>query len=113
MNAALRNVNLRRDLAKALRMHRYERTPTGLYFPQARMHVGGVFEHWVNDGAHAIDPNIVVNEGLNYLLDAALSAATPLTAWYIAPFAADVTPGASLTAATFTATTTEFTNYDE
>lgn len=57
--------------------------------------------------------NRVVDQGLNYIMNAALRGEGVLTTFYIAPFAANVTPAANLTAATFAATTTEFTNYDE
>jgi len=67
--------------------------------------VGGIFtyEH-VRDGK-VIDswdqPNIVVDEGLNYILDAALSAGTPITTWYVALFKNNYTPIAANVAATF------------
>lgn len=58
-------------------------------------------------------PNRVVNEGLNYLLNAAFRGEGVVSNWYIAPFAANVTPAANVTAATFASTLTEFTNYTE
>jgi len=67
--------------------------------------IGGIFtyEH-IRDGK-VIDtwkePNIVVNEGLNYILDAAFSAGSPLTSWYIALFKNNYTPIAANVAATF------------
>lgn len=57
--------------------------------------------------------NRVVDQGINYILNAALRGEGVLSAFYIAPFAANVAPAANLTAASFTATMTEFTNYDE
>lgn len=59
-------------------------------------------------------PNRVVDQGLNYILNAAFVAGTSLPGgWYIAPFAANVTPAANTTAANFASTLTEFTNYTE
>lgn len=58
-------------------------------------------------------PNRVVDQGLNYALNAALRADGVISAWYLAPFAGNVTPNASVTASNFASTLTEFTNYDE
>jgi len=67
--------------------------------------IGGVFTYsQIRDG-EVIDtweePNIVVNEGLNYTLDSAFSAGTPITAWYIGLFKNNYTPQASDVASTF------------
>lgn len=58
-------------------------------------------------------PNRVVDQGLNYLLNAAFRGEGVISQWYIAPFAANVTPAANTTAANFASTLTEFTNYTE
>lgn len=71
------------------------------------------FGFQVNDGPEIWTPNRVVNQGLNYILNAAFRGEGVISAWYIAPFAANVSPTAGLTAANFTATQTEFTNYSE
>lgn len=47
------------------------------------------------------DTNIVVDEGLNYILDAAFSAGTPLTAWYVGLFKNNYTPVYNNVASTF------------
>lgn len=60
-----------------------------------------------------ISPNIVVTEGMNYILSAAMDGAAPITAFYIAPFSGNVTPVASWTGANWVANATEFTNYVE
>ena len=67
--------------------------------------IGGIFtyEH-IRDGK-VIDtweePNIVVNEGLNYTLDSAFSGAAAITAWYIGLFKNNYAPQATDVAATF------------
>lgn len=58
-------------------------------------------------------PNIVVNEGRNYILGGALGAATQLTQFYIAPFSNNYTPLITDTAATIVASAGEQTGYDE
>jgi hypothetical protein len=47
------------------------------------------------------DSNIVVDEGLNYILDSSLSAATVITTWYLGLFKNNYTPIAGNVAATF------------
>lgn len=61
----------------------------------------------------AWEPNRVVDQGLNYMLNAALRGEGVVSAYFLAPFAGNVTPAAGLTAATFASTMTEFTNYTE
>jgi len=57
--------------------------------------------------------NRVVNQGINHLLNAGLRGEGVISAFYIAPFVADITPAATVTAATFNSTLTEFTNYSQ
>ena len=57
--------------------------------------------------------NRVVDQGLNYLLNAAFRGEGMISTWYIAPFATNVTPAANTTAQNFASTLTEFTNYTE
>lgn len=101
------------EFLRAIRNHKYEIAQNGLFFPAAKVILGGHFEHSLNKGPWIVEPNIVPTEGMNYLLETGLRAGTAASNWYIAPFAANVTPGLTLTAATFTSTTTEFTSYSE
>lgn len=70
-----------------------------------KLKVGGTFtfEH-VRNG-EVIDtweqPNLVVDEGLTYALDAAYSGGTPITTWYIGLFKNNYTPIAGNVASTF------------
>lgn len=97
---------------------RYERMENGeIYIPVARVRIGGVFEHEVirdgkSLGVHR-DHNIVVNEGLNHILDVQFHAATQITTWYVGIFEGNYTPLATDTAANITANSTECTAYDE
>lgn len=76
---------------------------------------GGMFhvEH-IRDG-RVIDEfdihNLVTNQGLNYVLGAALTSTTQLTTWYLAPFEGNYTPVATDTAASIVANSTENTTY--
>lgn len=78
-----------------------------------RLRWSGQFGFSINGGEYIWTPNRVVDQGLNYFLNAGLRAEGAQANWYVAPFAANVTPAASLTAATFASTLTEFTNYAE
>ena len=88
-----------------------------IYLPKAKIWLGGVFEHEVIRNGKSLglcyDPNIVVNEGLNSILDIMFHAATQITAWYIGIFEGNYTPVATDTAANITANSTECTAYDE
>jgi hypothetical protein len=71
---------------------------------------------WViDDGKGWVDRpnNIIVTEGLNYLLDVALGGGTQYATFYTFPFAGNVTPVSTWTAANVTANSTEITAYDE
>jgi len=71
----------------------------------SQLEIGGyfTFEH-IRDGK-VIDTwdtkNIVVDEGLNYALDAAFSGGTTITSWYVGIFKNNYTPLSTDTAATF------------
>lgn len=105
-----RTPELRRDFANS----KYERTEEGgVFFSRGNVLISGVLSTQLNDGPWIDTPNLIVNEGLAYLLNVGLSAGAQLAAFYVAPFAANVTPVATLTAANFTATQTEHTNYTE
>jgi hypothetical protein len=57
--------------------------------------------------------NIIVTEGRNHILDVTYHAAAQITTWYLCPFEGNYTPVAGDTAATFPASSTECTAYDE
>lgn len=81
------------------------------------MPVMGVFEleHRRNGKliGRDISSNIVTTEGLNHILSVVLGAGSAVSPWYVALFEGNYTPVAGLTAATFTASATECTAYDE
>lgn len=58
-------------------------------------------------------PNIVTNQGLDYWLDAALSGATPITAWYVGVSKSNTTPLSSHTYASPGYTEIAGTDVDE
>ena len=81
------------------------------------MPVMGVFEleHRRNGKliGRDIASNIVTTEGLNHILSTVVAGGSQVSPWYVALFEGNYTPVAGLTAATFTASATECTAYDE
>ena len=105
---------IREEVLRRLRAQDFEvRGDGSIAVPAVGLSFAGFWETSVNGGAWQIDPNIVTNEGMLHILDVALDQGTANSAFYIAPFSGNVTPGATWTAANFTSNSTEFTNYDE
>lgn len=81
------------------------------------MKTGGVFTFELVRGGKVIDTwqskNLVVDQGLNSLLDVYLHGSTQLTSWYIGLFEGNYTPVATDTAANIKANSTECTAYNE
>lgn len=95
----------------------YEKSAGGILMPKAGIVTGGVFQIDHVRNGEVIDsweePNLVVNEGLNKLLDVMFGGATQITTWYVGLFEGNYTPVATVTAATITAASTECTAYTE
>ena len=86
-----------------------------LLVPKARQIIGGRFLGKIIRNRRVIDEfeceNIVVNQGLNYLLGASLGAQSVVTTWFVALFSNNYTILASDTAATISANAGEVTQY--
>ena len=98
-------------LARAIDDGRFEETELGLLVPSQRVMVSGRFFYGKRGEELEYSDNLVVTEGLNYLVGVALKGVTAITTWYIAPFSGAVTVQAAWTAANFTANSTEVTAY--
>lgn len=103
------------EFVRYLRNYQYERTgdERGLYFPKAKAFISGTYIHDVNGQDERQDPNLLPDEGLIYLLSVGLNNGTKLSTWYLALYAANYTPLANLTAASFPATASEITSNTE
>lgn len=81
------------------------------------LRVGGRFEIQHIRGGEVIDvedvTNLVVNEGLDHLLNTVFHGGTPVSTWYLGLFEANYTPTPTVTGATIAAAATECTAYDE
>lgn len=95
----------------------YARSEGGILLPDQKLQIGGVFHGQIVRDGKVIDewedPNLVVDEGLNALLNIMFHGDTQIGTWYLAPFEGNYTPVAGVTAATITAASTECTAYDE
>lgn len=98
-------------VARDIRNHAYEKTENGILLPGSRLFIGGAFKHALNDEPAAIDANLFVNQGLDYLLNAAFGGGAQIPAFYLAPFSGNVTPVATWQASNFATNATEFTAY--
>jgi hypothetical protein len=101
------------ELRRALRNHHWERSASGIVFPASKLVASGLFVTDVNGRDVREDPNLVVNEGLNAMLDIMLHASTQITTWYVSLSSGNVSPAATWTAANYVANATEFTTYTE
>jgi len=99
-----------KNLHKELKNGKYEfNDDGGLYLPKSNVNIGGTFNHWLNDDLSTMehDPNIVVNQGLDYLLDAAMANGTVKPNWYVGIFKGNYTPTATTTAQDINTAATE------
>jgi hypothetical protein len=97
----------------AIKAGEYEQTEEGIYLPTEKAMIGGYFEVSKRGEDVEVSRNLVVNEGLNYVLRAAVGETAGISSWYIALFSGDVAVAAGWTALTFDTSATEWTNYDE
>jgi hypothetical protein len=95
----------------------YEKSAGGVLMPAHKLLVGGRFSGQLIRCGEVIDefddPNLVVNEGLDALLNVMFHGTTQITTWYLGVFEGNYTPVATVTAATITSASTETTAYDE
>lgn len=95
----------------------FEQSAGGILMPDNKLAVGGRFliEHYRK--GELIDReeihNLVVNEGLDHVLNTVFHSGTQITTWYLGLFEGNYTPAANVTAATIASASTECTAYDE
>jgi hypothetical protein len=92
----------------------FELSKGGVLMPQPIV-VAGKYSGQIIRAGEVIDQfedhNLVVNEGLNALLNIMFNGSTQVTTWYLGIFEGNYTPVAGLTAATVTSASTETTAY--
>ena len=92
-------------------------TEGGLLVPSTKIAVKGRYHGQLVRGGEVVDEfedeNIVVNEGLNALLDIMFHNSLQVGTWYLGVFEGNYTPVAGVTAATIVGDSTESAAYDE
>lgn len=93
----------------------YVKSAGGVLVPDHKIFVGGLFKGAIirRDGSveEFEDKNLVVNEGLNLLLNVMFNGTTQVNPWYLGIFEGNYTPVATVTAATIASASTESTAY--
>lgn len=88
---------------------------SGLLLPESNIVASGRYDCQIIRDGKVIDEwsqdNLVVNEGLNSLLNIMFNASAQITTWYTGIFEGNYTPVASVTAATIASASTESTAY--
>lgn len=109
----------RAEIARALRKHKYDVMGDGRILIGAGMNVviGGAFKHrlYRADGSidTAIDPNMLVGQGINAILNAFFFQQAAPGGFYVSMYQANATPADSWTAANYNANADEFTAYTQ
>lgn len=93
----------------------FAKTAGGVLLPDTKLRVGGRFIGQIVRDGKVIDEfddcNLVVNEGLDALLNIMFDGATQVTTWYLGLFEGNYTPVSTNTAATIASAATESTAY--
>lgn len=110
----------RAEVARALRSHKYDHTPEGIYIPGMKADVGFTYESWLNHAEHQVHRNLLTLEGRNLILNILMGQSAVVAPWYGALFEGDVEPASNWIGGpsaggnlNFNAVATEFTDYDE
>ena len=95
----------------------YEASDGGVLLPVQSMLIGGYYHgQIVRDGVvidEWEDHNLVVDQGLNHILNTEFMGSAAISAWYLGLFEGNYTPVAGLTAAGLVAAATESIAYNE
>lgn len=106
-------MNLKQELTGELAAERFDQTESGLYFPRQGVLACGEYIDRINGGEWMRTKNLIVLEGLVYILNVALGSVAKPTAFYIALFSGSTAPTASWTASSFASVADEITDTAE
>lgn len=98
-------------IIRALDEGAFEVSENGILIPSLRLLAEGQFCYHKRGEPEEFSSNLVVTEGLNYILSSALRGVTAIPSWFIAVFSGDVSVAAGWEASNFTANSTEATAY--
>lgn len=109
--------NLRKhasEFRRYLANNQFEVSDTGsVVFARASAEAAGGYIHDVNGMDERFDKNLLPDQGLIHMLSVVLNNGTKLPSWYLSLYAANYTPLAALTAASYPATASEITSLTE
>lgn len=106
-------MNLRKALANAIKKETFDVAESGIYFPSLGVLAAGEYFDRINGGEWSVSRNLVVTEGLAFMLNVALGATAKPAGYYIALFSGGAAPANNWTAASFAATASEIVSMDE
>lgn len=106
-------MSLRNELAQAIDKKHFDVTSGGIYFPRQGVRASGEYFDRINAGRWQRTPNLMVDEGLAYLLSVALGATAKPTGYYLALFSGATAPAANWTASSFATVASEIVSMTE
>src|SRR5690554_4730573 len=106
-------MQLRKELAKAMKDEVYDMTEEGLYFPKQGVQATGEYFDRINGGDWMRTRNLIVDEGLAYILNVALGSLPKPAGYYLALFNGSASPAANWTAANFATVASEIVSMTE
>ena len=102
----------RRAIPGFLQAGDYAQTDEGLLV-HSSIRIRGKYTDWVNGDDRRVNYNLLVDQGILYILEAALGNNTALATLYLAPYGTNIAPANDWTAASFTGTAGEITSTSE
>lgn len=94
---------------------RYSARASGVFVSETKVKFRGVYHGKIIRAGKVIDEfeedNLVVNQGLDYVLSTALGAGSQLSTWYLGIFSGNYTPVSTDTASSIAGNSTESTAY--
>lgn len=94
---------------------KFERSPGGILLPKHKLIVAGRYECELVRKGEVIDKwacdNLVVNEGLNALLNIMFNSSSQITSWFLGIFQGNYTPVSTDTASVIATNSTECSSY--
>lgn len=103
------NALLLKDLGNEV----YDQNEDGIYFPRHGIQAQGMYFDRVNGGDWTITPNLIVKEGLVYILNSSIGSKAKASGFYLALFSGATAPAPNWTAANFTAVSSEIVSLTE
>lgn len=103
------------EFASAIAANKHEHTgdDRGIYIPKAKVFLSGAYFHDVNGQDERMDPNLLPDEGIIYMLTVGLYNGTKIGTWHLSLYGANYTPLPALTAASYPATANEIVSATE